>query len=1221
MKKYIKTLLLGWLACANIQAQKPVFQNYEYEDQAIIQGMSDNGKWAVACGGEASEARLINLDTKETKSISSAEKAEKAYDVSNDGTMIVGHVHSVPSYYNATTDKWQSLEVRSPYIYGNAVSISSDGKWAVGTLYYGEGLTSIPALWDLSTGKLVSLTGLPKKDMSHQDQGQMDFRQISSDGNIILGCMSYSYLPSGNDMGGCFYFVYNRAEASYKPIGFIPSTTTRWTPLCENMLVIMTATMSNNGAYVTGSAHVARDIEGEDYADEYKIPFLYDVQNNQFTGFDEVAVSDTYGSAVSNDGAIIDVTPEATPVREWSVRTGNYWFSFAEILQQKYGTTIKDATTYDNTGTVNGISDDGKRLVSFPDPYCSYVVDLPEPVSKIGEGIKLLGTFNVQPAPGSEVSSLKNIKLTFDRNIKALGASTTAQLLDNQGKVVYNSVGFTAEGKVLSIRFRKGTLAEGQHYTLFIPAGSVAMENDESQTNSDIRISYSGRADVAVKMVSAYPAEGTAFSHIDYSTSPVMLTFDTEIAITDTAYAKLYRNDEKEAFCSLTLAKNDKRLALYPSTLQYLFDGSTYRVEVSEGAVTDVAGNNPNKAININYLGNYVREISANDTILFSSNFDNGLGDFMQWCGDQNAPTSEMVNWDFQQGMAWGLVRDDEASDDRMATSHSMYSPAGQSDDWLVIPQMYIPDMLCSLQFLSQSYLSSKKDVLKVVAWESNNVYNTLSKDIIDQMKAEGVVILEEIQSPGAKDEVLAGDWRHNHISLAQFAEKNIYIAFVNQNHNQSAIFMDSLMVRHDMNYLTALEYEESVVNQECVKIKGTLVGNNKKKSYETATVTLKNVEGKTITSYHANDLNLAYGKRHRFEFDAPLPLTLGQENLFSVHTNVDGEENEIRASIKNLAFQPQKRVVLEEYTGRSCGNCPLGILAFEKLQERYGDSFIPISIHTYNNDPLSTGLSNYTSLLGIDQLGAPSGTVNRGTGCYPAASAEIDGVARYFFSQTEDASIEDKLWADHVADEIASPAECDIQITQLTYDEATGSMKAKCEMRYALNAENQTVNLFTVLLEDNLKQAQQNYMSSISSPDLGEWGLGGIYGQSVVQGYLHQDVARNVSGLTINGTGGHLPSTVEAGKVYEAEVEVAVPSNVQSLAQCKVVVMMINANTGKVINAGISKYASSTGIHDMESAEDAGQDRNTLYNVMGQRIGQNFKGIIIRNGKKYLQK
>lgn len=1184
MKRILSILALCVMVAGYAWAQQPTFHTFSFEDQSIIQGMSDNGKWAVASGGEASEARLINLDTYEAISISTTEKAEKANDVSNDGTIVVGSQNAVPVYYSTMNKTWQTLETKSPYVYGTVKSVTTDGKFGVGTLYYNDGYYSIPALWNLKTGKLVSVTGLPTKDMSHQNQGQMDFRKISGDGRYILGCMSYSYLPTALDLGGCFFFVYDREKEVSQTVGFLPSDVSRWAPKCPDMQVIMEAYMSNNGRYVTGSAHITKEIEGEVYADEYKIPFLYDVANDKFTGYDESSITDSYGSAVTNDGVVIDVTPEGNPVREWSIRSGQYWFSFNEILQQKYSTTIKDATTSDNSGTVNCISDDGRRLTSFPDPYSSYFAELPEALSSMGQGIKLLGSYRVSPVEGSEVSHLKTVSLTFDRTIAAVGGSDSAKLLDEKGNVVSSSSSFQAEGKVLTIRFSNGALQEGQKHTLYIPQGSVSLDNDAAQTNNDIHIIYYGRASEAVKVQSIYPEQGTAFSFIDYSTSPVLVTFNTNIILSDDAKAQLYRNDEMEPFCDLTMAYSGRQIALYPSTLQYLYDGSTYRIEVSAGAVTDVAGNDPSEAFTIDYKGNYVREVSADDIILFSDNFDNGLGQFMQWCGDQNTPTDEMVNWDFEKGMAWGLVRDDEASDDRMATSHSMYATAGQSDDWLVTPQLYIPDMLCSVKFLSQSYLQSKNDVLKVIVWESNNVYNTIDASIVDKMKAEGVVVLEERQSPGKTEGVLGGEWTSNDISLAQFAGKNVYIAFVNQNKDQSAIFLDSLEVRHDMNYLVSLEYEESVINRQSIDIRGSLTNNSKEKTYQKAILSLKDEDGKVVALTTLKNMNLQYGDRKTFTFSESLPLTVGRENKFTLFVSVDGEQNELHGAIKDLAFQPQKRVVLEEYTGRSCGNCPLGILAFEKLQKRYGSQFIPISIHTYNNDPLSRGLSNYTSLLGIDQMGAPSGIVNRANSCYPATSAEVDGVARYFFQKNDTPNPEgnEKLWADYVADEMAVPAESDINITGLTYDAASSTFKAQCEIRYALNADNQTVNLFTVLLEDNLSMAQQNYMSSVSSPDLGEWGLGGLYGQSVVSGYIHQDVARNINGVTINGTGGYLPSSVEAGKTYTAEVQIEVPSHVQSLEQCKIVVMMIDANTGRVINAALCKNNSSSLIDEL---------------------------------------
>jgi len=664
-------------------------------------------------------------------------------------------------------------------------------------------------------------------------------------------------------------------------------------------------------------------------------------------------------------------------------------------------------------------------------------------------------------------------------------------------------------------------------------------------------------------------------------------------------------------------------LALYPSTLQYLYDGSTYRVEVREGAVTDVAGNNPSAAITIHYIGNYVRQISAEDVILFSDDFDSGYGNFMMWCGDQNSPNEEMVEWDFTKGMAWGLVREDAGSADMKATSHSMYSTPGESDDWLVIPQIYIPDMLCSMNFLSQSYLKDKQDVLKVVVWESNNVYSTLDDDVIAKMKAEGKVIYNKVQSPGANENTLIGEFTKNEISLAEFAEKNIYIAFVNQNKNQSAIFIDSVEVRHDMNYLVTLNYSESVVNQNEVSISGVIIGNSESHTYDKVTMSLINSEGKTVSTYSASGINLKNKDQHKFAFTQALPLTVGLENKFSVNVDLDGETNIIKGSIKNLAFQPVKRIVLEEYTGRACGNCPLGILGMEKLEARYGESFIPISIHTYNNDPLGRGLTGYTSFLGIDQLGAPSGTINRGNGCYPAASNGGDAVEHFYFSNQEAGAPEgtDKLWMDYANEEMAIPAESEINITA-QYDDDNEEFIIPCEIKYALNASNLNVNLLTVLVEDNVSQAQSNYMAGYQIAELGEWGLGGKYGQATVTDYLHQDVCRNLNGVTINGTGGYVPTTVVAGEVYKAQLSIEVPGTVNDLTSCKVIVIMIDGNTGKVINAARAKYSDKTAIRDIQDTTNATIKEGT-YTLSGQKIsaGKLARGIYIINGKKTLVK
>jgi len=1229
IKKIFASMALSAMAIMPTVAQnQPTFRTFEYTDQAIIRGLSDNGKWAVSSSNTEGVmvTYIIDVDNKKDVTISTDDKLEFGYDISNDGSVVVGKAQGVPALYSTFLECWMPLETTSTYTTGFAASITPDGKYAVGELVGSSDYQIIPALWELNEegGSLLQTTGLPKKDMTQKDQGMMQFKSISSDGRYILGVMSYSYMPAGDDAGGCFFFVYDRTKKTYKPIGFKETAVGNWTPLADGLRFISEGVMSNNGRYVSGHAHIARDVEGTNYADEYEVPYLYDVVNDKFTCYDEQLVQNTSSFAVSNDGVITTSSPVGNPVREWSVLSGKYWYSFAEILKQKYNTTIKDKTTYSNTGTINCISDDGKRIVAFPDPYTCYVADLPEALGTISSGIKLLGSYNVTPEYGSQVSHLKNVTVTFDRNVKAVGGSNSVEILDAQGNVVYNSIGFSADGKTVSIRFRSGTLSADEVYTLYIPEGTIALEDDATQTNSDIKVQYAGREDEPVKFMESYPVNGTTLSYIDYSTSPVVLAFNTYIAITDTATAYLYRNDETEPYCSLTLASSANQLALYPSTLQYLYDGSTYHIEVSKGAVTDVAGNNPSAAIRLDYVGNFVRTISADDVILFSDDFDNGYANFMMWCGDNLTPSNEMTEWDFSKGMAWGLIREVNGDTDVKAATHSMYATAGESDDWLVIPQLYVPDMLCSMNFLSQSYKKDKQDVLKVIVWESNNVYNTLDADIIAKMKAEGKVVYEKVQSPGANESVVTGEFTKNTISLADYAEKNIYIAFVNQNKAQSAIFLDSVEVRHDMTYLVTLNYEESVVKKSGVNISGVIIGNSDTKAFDKLTMNLKDSEGNIIDTYTASGLNLTKNAQHKFSFAKALPLTLGQVNKFSVSVNLDGQDNSIKGSIKNLAFQPVKRIVLEEYTGRACGNCPLGIVGMEKLEARYGDSFIPISAHTYNSDPLGSGLTSYTSSLGLDQLGAPSGIVNRVKACYPATSATINDVPRYFFTNQDPAlpNETDKLWMDYANDEMATPAECDINI-RAVYDEASKSFIAPCEIKYALNASNLNVNLLTVLVEDNVSQAQSNFMASYNTPDLGEWASGGKYAQAVVVDYLHQDVCRNVNGMTINGTGGYLPSDVKAGTTYYAAPTIPVPSTVSSLNSCKVIVMMIDANTGKVINAARAKYTGelSTGI--VEVTESASEPVvSGIYTITGQKVESASRpGLYIINGKKVLVK
>ena len=97
------------------------------------------------------------------------------------------------------------------------------------------------------------------------------------------------------------------------------------------------------------------------------------------------------------------------------------------------------------------------------------------------------------------------------------------------------------------------------------------------------------------------------------------------------------------------------------------------------------------------YDGSYERTIVSDNTHIYIENFEGGMGNVMLYDGDKNTPTAEMEAWKFNSTTtAWWYAADDDYTN-TCAVSHSMYTPAGKSDDWMVTPQLYIPDDKCYL--------------------------------------------------------------------------------------------------------------------------------------------------------------------------------------------------------------------------------------------------------------------------------------------------------------------------------------------------------------------------------------------------------------------------------------------------------------------------------------------------------------------------------------------
>lgn len=1186
MKKTLSIIVCALLSICSAWAQEgPVIKKFIFDDSAIINGMSDNGQYACANAFNAEDAliqtgaRLIEIDT-ETATDLAANYSAGSYasmgtaDVTNDGNIVVGELNHKPAYWSKASGKWTNLPCEDSEWYGEVNAITPDGKYAVGRQSIDEdGFYSLPALWDMTTGELVECIGIPEYDMTGQNQDQNWFNQISPDGKLILGCISYSYISEQ------LYYIYDVDKKSYTPIGFTENNK-RFTPVVENILFINSANFSNNAEWITGRAYIYKALEGSEFGNQYETTYVYNIKTGDFTLYDATFDSDMVASVIDNNGHAMAATPSGTPIREWSVRNGAYWFPFNQILKQQYGYDFYAKTSFENTGTPLFLSDDNKRAAVMVDPYSSYVVTLPTTFSDACNGVDLLGSYIIFPKEGATISRLKEITVTFDHDIQIIGAKTCVEIRNAAGETVYNSIGLSASGKKATITYRNGSLNAGEKYTLHIPAGSIALAQDKAMTNKDIDITYNGRENAPVKATSIYPTDGSAIAKIDNNTNPVVITFDVPVYLPDSAIAYLYNENEVEPIASMLMAYSGNVVAVYPNTTQYLFLDNDYRVEVMPGSVTDVAGNGANEKIVIRYHGSYEREIVYDDNSLLIENFNTvGVANCLPWDADRNTPNSlaQAIGFD-RHDYGWAIAWD-ENDNNIAASSHSMYDPAGKSNDWLIIPQLYIPDDKCALTFLSQSFLTGYQDYLKVYIWANEEVINMPSDELVARFAQEADLVYNELQSPGNDDNLLAGDWKENHLSLANYAGKNIYIAFVNDNEAQSAVFIDDVMVSHNKPFRVAFTNETSVVAREEMLIAGALSIDSDTDVYESISLSLTDSEGNEIETISESGLSLKKGDVYKFAFTKALPLEIGIVNEFTLTVVCNDNHYDIEGKITNLAFEPVKRVVLEEISGMGCQNCPLGFISIEKIHEMYGDLFIPICIRTFQ-DPLGMGLTDYTDFLGL--ASAPSGVINRKSMSFPAVSYDGD----YYFSNTQLPAGSDKLWLDIVAEELEIPTEADINIAEMSVDPQTNEIVIPCTVKYALSANNCNLNLFTVVMEDYVSSMQKNGFSSLALESLGEWGKGGIYGQSLVMDYKLLDVCRSYEGMTFNGTGGYLPQEIVAGEEYTAEIRTKVPATLENFAHCKVVVMLIDANTGAYINAALSsEFSNVTNINNNADA------------------------------------
>lgn len=356
-------------------------------------------------------------------------------------------------------------------------------------------------------------------------------------------------------------------------------------------------------------------------------------------------------------------------------------------------------------------------------------------------------------------------------------------------------------------------------------------------------------------------------------------------------------------------------------------------------------------------------------------------------------------------------------------------------------------------------------------------------------------------------------------------------------------------------------------------------------------------LDGKAGAEQHLDfGKDFGLGGTHSVEIPFAAASELGASTVTLTITKVNGEEN---ACVKNSATgtlytverEFVKRSVAEQFTGTGCGNCPSGHVAMHNMHNLYGDQFIGIALHQFNqSDPM------YNASYDLGFTGAPQCMVNRSSGILmpyeqmpevlkaslnEIALAEVTVAGTFAEEDTKvnaTASVESLVAGDY---NIAF---------MLTADGLTGTTKSWKQSNYFCKGGGR-------------------YNSQASMPDDLKflWDMGSSYVETyndvlIASSYVSSNNKATLPTLVANGT-------VSSEYTMKMPTKVALKKALK-LNQIYVVALLLDKKTGAIVNAGRARVTGSTGIENVNNSSEA--TVVARYNVNGVQIAAPVKGINI---------
>lgn len=232
------------------------------------------------------------------------------------------------------------------------------------------------------------------------------------------------------------------------------------------------------------------------------------------------------------------------------------------------------------------------------------------------------------------------------------------------------------------------------------------------------------------------------------------------------------------------------------------------------------------------------------------------------------------------------------------------------------------------------------------------------------------------------------------------------------------------------------------------------------------------------------------------------------------------------------------RKVLIEEYTGQRCTNCPDGHRELESLKERYGDTLVAIGIHAgifanpmgaFTNDFRTEEGNALYSDYNVAAIGTPAGVVGR---------AQYNNTYALNISS----------WQQAIRANAQQPCAAAVQLINV-YDPATQTLTAHTRTT-RLNGCPNDLLLALYVIEDGIIGPQKD-------------------GEETIAEYEHNHVLRG----SLNGTYGVPLMEAEEDGTYLKSYSLDCGSKTWNAANCSVIAILMDASTREVIQVQQAKF------------------------------------------------